>query len=485
MSANNDTHDLNIQIDVENFGPIEKAEIDLRPLTIFVGESNTGKTYLASLIYALHRSFEDLPRVPWSYYNTSRFDPIYYSGPADLSTKTLLEETQNVVNQLAQTDKTFKFSDLPMWVRKRLLSASAHLLNFENELKRCFDVPSISELIRDNKYSNQGLKVTFVVNEGNRTLWSYVLSNTGSGSNAEKYIDENIVFNSEDRDIFKKALNVKDQGIPLRFLTPISSVNYYFPAARSGIMEAYGIIAISLVDRTTRVGLENSYDTTMLTGMAADFLKHLYSYKKPDIYSKEIHEISIQLENSLLKGKIEIIQTIDGGFPQFLYRPQYSEQGLRMNRSSSMVSELAPLVLFLRGIVNPGDTLIIEEPEAHLHPKAQTKIALTLASLVRAGVRVIITTHSDWLLEQIGNLVREGEVMRLDEELIDSPTTWLTEDEVGAWRFHTDKPVEEIKFDLITGFEPQDYGEVAEDLYNRSVDLRTLLRKKMGDSTVE
>ncbi|MCY3743959.1 MAG: AAA family ATPase [Candidatus Poribacteria bacterium] len=39
-----------IRIAVENFGPIEKAEIDLRPLTVFVGESNTGKTYLSALI---------------------------------------------------------------------------------------------------------------------------------------------------------------------------------------------------------------------------------------------------------------------------------------------------------------------------------------------------------------------------------------------------------------------------------------------------
>ena len=37
-----------IHIAVENFGPIEKAEIDLRPLTVFVGESNTGKTYLSA-----------------------------------------------------------------------------------------------------------------------------------------------------------------------------------------------------------------------------------------------------------------------------------------------------------------------------------------------------------------------------------------------------------------------------------------------------
>ena len=48
---------MDAYINVKNFGPIEEAEIDLRPLTVFVGESNTGKTYLAALIYALHQQF--------------------------------------------------------------------------------------------------------------------------------------------------------------------------------------------------------------------------------------------------------------------------------------------------------------------------------------------------------------------------------------------------------------------------------------------
>ena len=51
-----------LQLSVSNFGPIAKAEIDLRPLTVFVGPSNTGKSYLAILIYALHRFFGRLHR---------------------------------------------------------------------------------------------------------------------------------------------------------------------------------------------------------------------------------------------------------------------------------------------------------------------------------------------------------------------------------------------------------------------------------------
>ena len=47
-----------LEIGVKNFGPIAKAEVDLRPMTVFVGPSNTGKSYLAILIYAVHKFFE-------------------------------------------------------------------------------------------------------------------------------------------------------------------------------------------------------------------------------------------------------------------------------------------------------------------------------------------------------------------------------------------------------------------------------------------
>ena len=57
-----------------------------------------------------------------------------------------------------------------------------------------------------------------------------------------------------------------------------------------------------------------------------------------------------------------------------------------------MVSELAPVVLYLRHLVQPGELLIIEEPEAHLHPGMQAAFTRELARLVTTGVRIVITT---------------------------------------------------------------------------------------------
>lgn len=484
MRENKDTQPLKINIAVENFGPIEKAEIDLRPLTVFVGESNTGKTYLAALIYALQRIFEGIPRTPWSYYNTSRFDPIYHSQPADLSTQTLLEETQEAIKKLADTDQAFKFSDLPKWVRDRLKSGSAHSEVLEAELKRCFDFEDVSELEKFTKGQEEAMKVSFEVQEENQTLWSLCFYDSGSGINIDKCINKDIVLRSEDRDIFQRALNVKDKGIPFRFLMQKSATSFYLPAARSGIMETRGIITSSLIDLATPGGSEHFTKDSTFSGMIADFLKHINNYKEREIYPSEIVEVSKTLENKVLRGEIETYRPTEVGDLQFRYRPRKAEQSLPMSRSSSMVSELAPLVLFLRGVVKPGDTLIIEEPESHLHPRAQTQIAITLARLVRAGVRVIITTHSDWLLQQIGNLIREGELNKQEKDTSELPH-WLLKEEVGAWWFHTDKPVEEIPYDRIEGIEPRDYEDVADGLYNNFVELERQFLNEKAESENE
>ena len=47
-----------LTISVKNFGPIAEGSVDLKPLTIFVGPSNTGKSYMATAVYAVMQGFE-------------------------------------------------------------------------------------------------------------------------------------------------------------------------------------------------------------------------------------------------------------------------------------------------------------------------------------------------------------------------------------------------------------------------------------------
>ena len=261
-----------------------------------------------------------------------------------------------------------------------------------------------------------------------------------SGITVNGKIDKNMILRKKGEAPSQKILDLDDLAALLYIDGRGVSDFYYLSAPRGGIMETRGVIISSLVESATRIGLERFHEDATLSGVTADFLKQIINYDERRAPSDEMSGVAKFLEDKVLRGEIEVRRNAAGSL-EFRYRPQKSEQALTMSRSSSMVSELAPLVLFLRGIVQPGDTLIIEEPEAHLHPRAQTEMALTLARLVRADVRVIITTHSDWLLEQIGNLVREGEVMKLGKNKSE-PATWLTKEEVGAWWFRTDKPVQ-------------------------------------------
>lgn len=470
-----------VEISVRNFGPIVEADLDLRPLTVFVGPSNTGKTYLSVLIYALHRVFEDFLDFPSLY--ISRL--LGYGLRYDLTDREILLAVLDKLN----SDQPFKFSDLPKAVREQAQSKFKNLEvdgdDLETEFRRCFDLGSVSELVRSRIGQNDETTVSLIVSEEHKNLWTFKTGTSKSKITMDGEINENTVIFSEDW--FPSTRRIDFEYLSERFVQRRSNTEkpYYLPAARSGIMEIHRVIASSLVARSTRTGLEPAEIPT-LSGIVADFMEELILYRENADLDHEMNGIAGALESDVLAGQI-ITKLSPTGYPEFLYRPQNIGQDIRLTRSSSMVSELAPLVLYLRGLVRPGDTLIIEEPEAHLHPAAQAQMAATLAHLVRAGVRVIVTTHSDFMLKEIANLMHEGELEEKGalRKQADKPERWLLPEEVGVWLFQKNGIVDEIKFDRIHGIEPIEYEDVVEALYNRWAGLQNRIEELKDESDLE
>ena len=486
MSKMENTQQSNVKITVKNFGPIAEADIDLRPLTVFVGPSNTGKTYFATLVYALHGAFNNL----------SGPDLLSHSEPAKLTSllSELLtdpalpkEEMQDMHRKLSMLERFFKLSDLPKRVHERFLTYIKDTDFFkdalQDELQNCFNSNSILELNRLTGEQHNEMALLLRVSEGNQECWNIKMK--VSGSEIDLDIDS-----STNGDL---VLVPKQQSIYINLpvfggnseitIVRLDNSRYYLPAARSGIMQSHRIIASSLVKHATRAGVGRSSELPTMSGVIADFMEKIILYEEHKDSNDEMNYLAKTLESEVLNGQIRLKPSASG-YPDFRYLPHGINEEIRLSQTSSMVSELAPLVLFLRSGVKPGDTLIIEEPEAHLHPGAQADMAVILARLVRAGVRVIITTHSDWMLQEIGNLVRVGELEEIGEQVSELPIS-LQKEEVGVWHFQKNGKIEEIPYDRINGVEPMEYLDVAEDLYNRSARLQNRLEETKGDSERE
>ena len=498
----------NVRILAENFGPIVNGSIDLRPLTVFVGPSNTGKTYLATLIYALHKILPDFSLLPVMYQHLHRFvqdlgDTKTSTGDA-YSWEVIL---QDIVEKLETKGRRFMFADLPEPVRERwqIEFANSEVLgeSLATELGRCFGLQSVSELV--GLWGNSdSVKLSLNVSEECQPLWNFNMKVSASDITTNGRIKDMLLFRDGGavsarwgHTKFRKLINDTVEEFFAELLYSATwndrrSETHYLPAARSGIMQSHRVIASSLVANATRVGLDPFPALPTFSGVTADFMQQLIHYENERSADELMKNLADALEREVLDGKIRGNTALAGGIPDFVYQPRKTEENIRLTRASSMVTELAPVVLLLRNAIARGDMLIIDEPEAHLHPAAQTQMAKTLGRLVRAGVRVVVTTHSDWLLMEIGNLIREGELEEKIGEPIDEQSlpSSLQPNDVGVWLFRKDETsasstVEEIPFDRIEGVEPREYEDVSEALYNRSAGLQNRLAETRKETEHE
>lgn len=518
-----------LEIEVADFGPIAKAKIDLRPLTVFVGPSNTGKSYLATLIYALHRFFggyttdprlnpRDVPLSLFPFFGRFWLRENEREVTAAESNALLSWAMHMLMQARAQGYpegfRALVSDEVAPLLRPLLREAVNRGEPLEDEIARCFGSENTARLIRHGSKHGSRVVLKRHVAEAPRKAepFAYEFNMNGRDHAFSTSLPDAMPLqivrtdndpwyhlklrklaslvdeprdDEEDRTQRHADLLLRSLAdvIGTAIVSPLHRVAHYLPADRAGVMHAHRVVLAFLIQQSSRAVLQRDQSLPLLSGVLTDFLEQLVSFgdlaqrKKKDEWL-----LDTALEKQVLGGIVLAKQSAIG-LPVFSYQPAGRKEEIPLIQTSSMVSELAPVVLYLRHVVQPGDVLIIEEPESHLHPGMQAAFTRQLAAMVRAGVRVIITTHSGYVLEELANLVRMSELPASQRADLEGEVECaLSPHEVGVWLFEPRKRpkgsvVKEITLDKDVGIFPAGYGDVTEALYNTSVEIDSRIRE--------
>ena len=237
------------------------------------------------------------------------------------------------------------------------------------------------------------------------------------------------------------------------------------------ILQSHKQLASAIVRRSAFAGIE-PLDVGRLSGVVADFISGLLTLDTTR-HTEELYEIAEFLERKIARGRI-YLESAGVPYPEITYETQ--GQKFRMHRVSSMVSELAPLILYLKHRLAPGDLLIFEEPESHLHPANQRVLAHAIVKMVRKGVKVMITTHSDYFLSQLGNFVRLSALPEERAKRGYDEDDYLNPEDVGCYLFAWDDEeggsvVRELEVSAADGIVEDEFYSVDEAMYDEYIEL--------------
>ena len=407
-----------------------------------------------------------------------------------------------------------ELSELPAFISdvvRRLLNSDAFSDLFSAEITRCFGIKGVTDLLRYESGDVVDIEVQRAEEEINRWTYNFHVSDErttlsseipmstplqiGQTFQANWHLSGDIAtLRSADLEgmpederqqivqyIGKRSLAYLCSEVSSRLFAPLNRPAYYLPADRAGVMHAHQVVIRALIASASRTALGSDLPLPALSGVLGDFLEQLVELAggrsvrrrlTPRVQmNAKTNVIAEDLERKILGGQLRREETqID--YPSFVYRPIDWTLDLSLTNSSSMVSELAPVVLYLREVLESGDLLIVEEPESHLHPEMQVEFTRILAKAVRSGVRVLITTHSEWVLEELANLIRLSELPEERRDGIEGADVALEHSEVGAWFFNSGEEgkgsvVREIPLDIEEGAFPSGFGLITETLYNR------------------
>lgn len=436
-----------MKITVRNLGMISQAEIDIKPLTILVGPNNAGKTWLAYLlsgIFSPHgvqeylEAYDDEESANPLPHLEALVNDIISKGQTSVEmAKFVDEQGEAYVNQVV--------ASAPKWIADYLGTNKVDFSSLEINVQFAENKKALQDHVAKASFTN---KLAFGSDEKEALLTAkkgardHRLLFYTSGENSINDFPKNII-----KEFVASTLL---QGL----FQSIYARTYVFPTDRTTFItflfeedKNNKKRQISAEEMSELQANSNSRLMSWATGSFLRMVILLYnqSLKKriqaaqKDAFIKRMMDLAHILQTQLLGGTLDFSSPDAEPGREILFKPdQENVSSMEMSIVSSMVKELAPLVLYLRYLARPRELIIIDEPEMNLHPEAQARLIEFLAMLVNAGLHVLVTTHSPYMVDHLENLMTASEHPEqarkvLDEFFLQNEEAFISKEKVAVY----------------------------------------------------
>lgn len=401
---------------VEEFGKIKSAEIEIAPLTLFVGDNNSGKSYLLSLIWGIKNfvvedflDYSDIYDSELMNWMTEIITTTLTAGKCEFSLKSVENVFEQFLNQKLVTGKD-------EFVKKIFNSKQISIGGLHIQFKNLNDLHFELKVVKLNEMLEFSINDDRMIRVG------------GSSLKDGKYLENRFIQWDLLMSIYDYIL--KTDSMELDYDGCI-----YLPAARTGFMLTKDII--------NKVGRQNTFNISTEKEMITPFVRPINQFLDvmTDLTTeytnnKDLLQLSYDIEKELAAGTVEISNMPN---KEVQYVPDGYESGIPLRLTSAVVTELSPLILILKH-KREVDSLCYEEPEMCLHPQLQHKMGKVIGRMVNSGIGMIITTHSDIILQHINNMIKLSGREDKDEicqKLGYNSKDLLMSDRVRVYQFET------------------------------------------------
>lgn len=477
MQTANKPEAANVKFRFKNLGPVKEAELELGDLTIIAGRNNTGKTYMVYTLYGYLKTWRELLlqkddsllRHSLKVASVTLEDLIHEvitEGQArwKVDRDTLDKERARVIQELAQE---YSKRGLPRVFNspQETFETASIETEFSSEFLeyRRYNIDFRTGRVISMEYNGSEIVVSYQSSQSERDTPVEILSLRGLIPSiyllflvrgiAEL---ERVPFIlSAERffiSLFYKELDFTRSEV-VRLLQQMEDAKDWessFPSL--------------LTDRTSRYALPIK-DNIDFTRNISD-----HSRKKSGFSEGNSFEEIVDMLGGYFESTDDDIRFISK-------KNNDSSFDMPLHLASSSARGLSDLYFFLRYVAHGRHLLIIDEPESHLDTANQMQFARVMAKLVRAGVKVLITTHSDYLIKEINNLIMLSKTFKNKENVIKrhryKSDDFISPDSIRAYvaEGHTLTPCTINQF----GIEMPVFDKTIDDINRASNDLASRL----------